>query len=418
MRTSTAGTLALLLTVLAIDAHAQIRVSPAGVNVNGQGATSTFLTFGPLRGYVPAEAFWCGDLISFPTDIGARCDPTTMYGLLPARYDQSRTSGRDAYTDIMSIPPSVARRAYQAAADGRSAEFFYVRRFTSTSGGPDQYVAVTCRLTGGGARVPLSLVDVVLAFDADTLVQQVTTGTAPPASSARITYTGTGRLKGRWEVVLPGQEFPTPLDLLTEATLPLEQRGQQRRYLELERFNVFLPPTGRVTLPGPDPRRLPTANAGQYVLLLRIEASDDRESDSDLAAVGAGLGVVRAGAVAGFPMPVLRYVVGGGDPAAAVAGSGALRPADGAIVRAGDPVDLEWVVIAQAAYYRIEIESGGAIVHQALVAAGATAYRLPPFVADKVIRAELTWRVVAVDATGAEASSGVWRRLRLGSRER
>lgn len=405
--------------VLAIDAYAQIRVSPAGVNVNGQGATSTFLTFGPLRGYVPAEAMWCGDLISFPTDIGAKCDPTTVYGLLPARYDQSRPSGRDAYTDIMSIPPSVARRAYQAAADGRSAEFFYVRRFTSTSGGPDQYVAVTARLTGGGARVPLSLVDVVLAFDADTLVQQVTTGTPPPASSARITYTGTGRLKGRWEVVLPGQDFPTPLDLLTEATLPLEQRGQQRRYLELERFNVFLPPGGRVTLPGPDPRRLPTANAGQYVLLLRIEASDDRESDSDLAAVGAGLGVVHAGAVAGFPMPVLRYVVGGGgDPPSVAAGPGALRPADGATVRAGDPVDLEWAVIPQAVIYRVEIETGGAIVHQALLAAGATAYRLPPFVVDKVIRAELTWRVVAVNASGTDESGSAWRRLRLLLRDR
>ena len=408
----------LLLGVLAIDAQAQIRVSPAGVNVNGQGATSTFLTFGPLRGYVPAEAMWCGDLIAFPTDIGAKCDPTTIYGLLPARYDQSRTSGRDAYTDIMSIPPSVARRAYQAAADGRSAEFFYVRRFTSTSGAPDQYVAVTCRLTGGGARVPLSLVDVVLAFDSDTLVQQVTTGTAPPASSARITYTGTGRLQGRWEVVLPGQEFPTPLDLLTEATLPLEQRGQQRRYQELERFNVFLPPTGRVTLPGPDPRRLPTANAGQYVLLLRIEVSDDRESDSDLAAVGAGLGVVRAGAVAGFPMPVLRYMVGGGEPASVVAGSGARRPDDGATVRAGEPIDLEWIAIPQAAYYRIEMESGGAIVHQALVAAGATAYRLPPFVVDKVIRAELTWRLVAIAANGTDESGSAWRRLRLVSRDR
>jgi hypothetical protein len=410
----------LLLAVLAIDARGQIRVSPAGVNVNGQGATSTFLTFGALRGYVPAEAFWCGDLISSPTDIGAKCDPATIYGLLPARYDQSRTSGRDAYTDIMSIPPSVARRAYQAAADGRSAEFFYVRRFTSTSGGPDQYVTVTCRLTGGGARVPLSLVDVALAFDRDTLVQQVATGAPPPMSSARLTYTGTGRLKGRWEVVLPGQDFPTPLDLLTEATLPLEQRGQQRRYLELERFNVFLPPTGRFTLPGPDPRRLPTANAGQYVLLLRIEASDDREGDSDLAAVGAGLGVVHAGAVAGFPMPVLRYVVGAGgdDRPSVVAGSGGLRPADGAIVRAGDPVDLEWVVIPQAAYYRIEIESGGAILHQALLASGATAYRLPPFVVEKLIRSELTWRLVAVDAAGAEAATSAWRRLRLGSRDR
>ena len=39
-----------------------------------------------------------------------------------------------------------------------------------------------------------------------------------PAFTARIAYTGTGRLIGRWEIVLPGEELPTPEDLLTEAT--------------------------------------------------------------------------------------------------------------------------------------------------------------------------------------------------------
>ena len=34
------------------------------------------------------------------------------------------------FTDIMSIPPNVARRAYDAAAAGATSTFFYVRRFT------------------------------------------------------------------------------------------------------------------------------------------------------------------------------------------------------------------------------------------------------------------------------------------------
>ena len=45
----------------------------------------------------------------------------------------------------------MARKAYQAAAAGEDSEFFYVRRFESAAGAPDQFVAVTMRLTGNGA---------------------------------------------------------------------------------------------------------------------------------------------------------------------------------------------------------------------------------------------------------------------------
>ncbi|HEX8096612.1 MAG TPA: hypothetical protein VF507_01195 [Pyrinomonadaceae bacterium] len=56
-----------------------------------------------------------------------------------------------------------------------------------------------------------------------------------------------------------------------------------------------------------------------YPVLLRVEASDEREADTSLAAVGAGPGVVHRGAVAGFPMPTLRYYVGNNPPPEVVA---------------------------------------------------------------------------------------------------
>ena len=56
---------------------------------------------------------------------------------------------------------------------------------------------------------------------------------------------------------------------------------------------------GRYTLAGPDPAKLPTGAEGQYLILLRVETSDDKEADSDLSAVGVGPGVVHAGGVAG-----------------------------------------------------------------------------------------------------------------------
>src|SRR5262245_31034153 len=115
---------------------AQVTVNPTGVNVAGQGATTVFLTFGGLTSDIqPAESFWGGELIDATPDVGQRCDPATLFGSLPTRFDLARASGSNGFTDIMSIPPSVARRAYQAAAAGQNAAFFYVRRFLSRSSG-------------------------------------------------------------------------------------------------------------------------------------------------------------------------------------------------------------------------------------------------------------------------------------------
>src|SRR6185295_10768307 len=164
---------------------------------------------------------------------GFKCNQATIFGCLPVRYNQSTSSGTAAYTDIMSIPPSVARRAYVDAAKGSEATFFYVRRFASTTGGPDEYVPLTIRLSGNGASVPFSLTDVKLSWGVNKPILFIKGDEKLPQPSAEITYTGTGRLKGRWELVRPGDELPSDRDLLTEATLPIEERGLQRRYTEL-----------------------------------------------------------------------------------------------------------------------------------------------------------------------------------------
>ncbi len=395
-------------------ADAQIHVNPTGVDVNGQGATTVFLTFGPLIDYAPAESFWCGEVVDATPDIGRRCNATTLFGALPARLDQARLHGT-GFTDIMSIPPSVTRRAWQAAAAGAVAPFFYVRRFVSTRGAPDQYVAVTCRLTGGGARVPLSLTNVNVAFAVETPVLQVPAGQSPPPLRAKIAYTGTGRLVGRWEIVRPGEELPEAHDLLTEATLPLEERGTQKRYSEIQRFNVFLAPGGSFTLPGPDASRLPVNVEGMYLLLLRIEASNDKEGDSNLSTVG-GTGVVHSGAVAGFPMPALRYVVGtGGSEQSPVRVDESLRlllPADNAVLSGDRLAAFSWVEDPRAALYRLEIETAaGDAVLSAFAERGRPWYSPPPWLAQRVTEAGLRWRVVALDAGGGVLGRSAWRRL-------
>lgn len=411
-------------TVMAIPSivAAQIRVSPAVVNVGTQDATSVFLSYGGLRpDQRLADAIWCGRLVSAAPAIGSRCDQSTEWGQLPLRYDRATPSGAGGtggFTDIMSIPASIARRAYTLVAGGGAPTFFYVRHVVSASGLPDEFVVVVCKLASGGASVPLSLTDVKVSAGGDQSVVFVSSRSAPAGISANIRYTGTGRLVGRWEVVRPGDELPTDDDLLTEATLPLELRAHQRRYTELERFNVFLPPSGRVSLPGPDPSKLPMDVDGTYLVLLRIEASADDADNSNLSAVGTGTGVVASGAVAGFPMPVLRYVVGAAPPDVSEKTTRGVRPL---LPQAGDSIapnigtSFGWIEDVSAALYRLEIvRDDGEMVHSAIVARGLATYRGPPWLVERAAGHQLKWRVVALDDRGRPRSMTEWRALRVG----
>jgi hypothetical protein len=397
----------------------QIRVHPTGVNVNASGATTVFLTFGGLDGYTPVEAFWCGEVVDAFPDFGSRCAPGTIYGTLPIRYDISTLSGTNGFTDIMTIPPSVARRAYQSAQQGANSAFFYVRRFERT-GSVDVYVAVTCRLAGGGARVPFALLDVRMGFDREAPLLSVQQGEPMPDVFAEIAYNGTGQLRGRWELVKPGETPPEIRDLLTEASLPIEERVRQRRYTELERFSLFLPPsTQPFRLPGPDPASLPSDVEGLYQILLRIEATDDKEGDSDLAAAGAGQGVVHSGAVAGFPIPPLRYYVGGAASELVPAISGTLEtllPVDQAVLDPSQSLLFSWTPISYAALYRLEIQtSENELILSALIPAGVESYQAPPWLRDKTPDGKLIWRVLAIDFGANEIGKTEWQRLQIGA---
>lgn len=415
--------------LLVPGAAAVTAVSPFGVNVRSNGPTTVFLTFQNLEpGEAPVEAFWCGELqpplmaadplLQAPIAVQASdpCVPGTIYGRLPLALDRSRTSTSGAFTnltDIMTIPASVARRAVQDARAGLNSAFFYVRRFSGPSG--DRFVVVTCRLAGGGARVPLALTDVRISFDAPgaaPVVAVVARDTPPPQFSARIQYNGSGTLRGRWEVVQPGDPEPTDDDLLTAATLPVERRALQRRWTLVERFELFLPPTGDATLPGPDPLLLPSAADGPYKLLLRVEASDDREATSN---TGGGRLAI-AGGVAGFPLPVLRYWVGAGATvdglAAAPARLSLIAPPEAAAVSGAPPL-FSWVDPGQAGLLRLEVQEAEREVLSALLRPGTGQYMAPPWFAEQQRGKPLRWRVRALDAEGRTTAASEWRALEI-----
>lgn len=390
-----------------------IKVNPTGVNVNSQNVTTAFLTFGQIpANYVPAEAIWCGEIVpaTFPS-LGLQCRPDTIYGTLPARHNLSQNSGNAGFTDIMSIPPSIVRRAYLAALNGTSAGFFYVRRFVSTVGQPDQFVNVTCRMTGGGARVPFALTEVEFVTDSKEPIFFLKNGEKFPQISAEIQYNGTGRLKGRWEIVQPGEEIPTDNDLLTEATLPIEDRASQRRYAQVERFDHFLPPTGKFTLKLERPEKMPLSVEGQYLLLLRIEVVDDKEADSNLQVLGVGNGTVHSGAVAGFPMPVLKFFVGGGGKNI-WENTGLLFPNKTTVLTANQPIIFSWRELPEAAIYRLEVlEDSTNPIFSAILPSTQNVYRAPSWFYEKFRTKNLSWRVAALDEQGNIKSQTIVRKI-------
>ncbi len=395
-------------------AGTDIRVSPATVTVNTQGPTTVILNYSGLGGYTPAEGTWCAAVVPV-LDFGIRCDPATIYGQAPRPTRPAPTAG--VFTDVMSVSASVAQRAYEAALGGGSPRFFFVRRFEATAmtkvPGVDQYVVVALLLGGGGANAPFALTNVRLRVDPDVPVLFVKRGTEPSPVSAEMAYTGSGRLRGRWEVVMPGEAPPSARDLMTEGSLPSTERGLQRRYREIQRFNVLLLPGGRFTLPGPDPSRLPTALDGSYTILLRVETSDDARSDLRIADAGAGT-VIHNGASASFPMPTLRYIVGATGARATpsrIPQNVRLRlPVGGAIVAPDAALTLSWTDVATVGRYRVDVErvADGATLLSAIIAPGVGQYAVPPFA---LSAAPARWRVTALDAAGREIGRSEWRRV-------
>ncbi len=389
-------------------------VNPTGVNVRTNAPNTVFLTFQSIDVNERAvEALWCGAVQSgisagsvSSTD---PCLPGTLFGRLPLNFDRSQDSrghiNQRNLTDIMVIPQSVVRRAVQEGIQGKNSDFFYVRRFVGGTSG-EKWVVVTCRLGAGGARTPLSLIDVKVVFDGQSDQSRfyaVKSGERLPRMHADIQYNGTGQIKGRWELVRPGDIEPETQDLLTEASLPSELRNSQKRYQTVGRFSKFVPPNGNLRLDGPDPAMLDTTVEGGYQLLLRIEATDDKEANSE---IGGGQ-TVASGGVAGFAMPTLKYFVGDVARANAAVNTaqsqtalGLMLPLHDSWIDISKPIIFEWIDVPGTKLYRIDIRS----VDQLIVSSTTqtTRYTPPPNWLAKRVVGGATWQVISLDARGQE----------------
>ena len=399
-----------------VPASALTGVNPTGVNVRMQGPTSVFVTFQGTNQQTTTDAFWCSRLVpgvSGGSVVGFNpCVPGTMLGNLPRQFDLSRnsgTNGQSNFTDIMTIPATVARKAYQSAKSGGNSGFFYIRRFVGGAGGT-QYGVVTCRLSSGGARSPLALMNVQLLFEDQDRTLPVTFFKSREEIKpflAKINFNGSGRLIGRWEIVQPGDPEPTQFDLLPAASLPLEERSRQMRYRELSSFDIYLPPTGEATISGPSIDKLKELPEGDYRILLRIGASSAVDS---LSATNTGL--VSAGGVSGFSIPFLRYNVSskvstGQKPESSSVDTSNLtglpeitKSFSTASVSGKQVNTYSWSAVPKAHRYLISFFVGDKQIYNVIVPGTQNSYESNPSVLDSLASDEYTWSVVAVDESG------------------
>ena len=374
-----------------------IAVTPRFMQASISAATSQFITYSFTPGsprVTVADGIFCTTLIGAAPATGATatypCAANSEFARHPTTATTFQTVQQNGSvvraTETIRIPSSVTRTAQNLGA----ATFYFVRRFD-----PQGFAVVEIRATGAIINAAIALNDVRLAFDTSQGPQPlvfVARNAALPPVTATLFYTGSGVLRGRWEIVLPGDVAPTERDLLPEASLPRSERGTQRRYLLLQRFEQLLPGNGRteLKLPSINPVLGATVFDGQYQLLLRIEAEPSIYGGESGAA--------------NFAMPLLRYFVGSiTAPAARIA------PITATVSSNGGRPTFNWSPLPQARYYRVEVADRNNIVtYSAIVRDSERSYSA---LSGFSPASGSQWRVQALDEALHPVGESAWRAM-------
>lgn len=371
-----------------------ISATPRFMQASISAATSQFITYSFTPGnprVTVADGIFCTTLTSPAPATGATatypCAANSEFARHPTTATTFQTVQQNGSvvraTETIRIPSSVTRTAQNLGA----ATFYFVRRFD-----PQGFAVVEIRATGAIMNAPIALNDVRLAFDTSQGPQPlvfVARGAALPPVTATLFYTGSGVLRGRWELVLPGDVAPTERDLLPEASLPRSERGTQRRYQLLQRVEQLLPGNGRVELklPSLNPALGATAFDGQYQLLLRIEAEPSIYGGESGAA--------------NFAMPLLRYFVG-----SITAPPRTTAPLSASVSFNGARPTFAWSPVPQARYYRVEIaDRDGAVTYSSIVRDNERSYQALSNITNTP---GTQWRVQALDELRQAVSESAW----------
>ncbi len=386
-----------------------VQVSPTLADVSSSDASNVSIRYSFTGVDLPLAGQFCSSLVgAYPPGgvvVGNPCAvPIGFVGSILNYSPLSLIASENLY-----VPQSVARLAYQTARRTGNSIFYFVRQFSS-----GRSTVVQLRLSGNAANSPVSISQVRMIFKpANQPIAFIQRAQSIPDFEAHIRYNGAGLLRGRWELVQPGDPQPSNLDLSTEASLIPQDRALQQRFRLLQAFQLYLQPNGRVTIPGPDPKLLPSDIDGQYQILLRIEATDALQPLDPT-------GQTASGGSAPFVLPVLRYFVGvpgtqGMSTVREVVPINLLAPAAFADTGKGS-ITFQWLPAGGVQFYRLEVEEVGNLVFAARVRAEGGApgiYEAPPMLRQQASGLLTRWRIMALDAQGRPVGQSEWRGLKL-----
>jgi len=363
----------------------------------------------------PLDGVFCFDLIAgLPagnTTTGNPCTSSSQFARHPTvsgSFQSTRVGNFiRSVRETIRVPSAVSRFARE---NGRS-RYFFARQFS-----PNQYAVVAIELLGNVANQPIALTDMRMYFKqgGEQPIVFVKRGDNLPTVEAKISFTGSGWLRGAWEVVQPGDTEPTETDLMTDASLPLGQRGLQRRYMVVGTFQQYLPAVGQVTLTPPDMSRFPARTDGPYRVLLRLFADPAIGAESD--------GRLASGTAA-FALPTSRYFVGSfashGTTSMLPSISVSLPSVDH-VFAATESVSFRWQATRDSAVYLLEaVDAAGKLVAAAQVP-GSTVELNAGYSAPPPWRARASlgtgavrWRVTAFSRDGEALARSEWRGVRF-----
>ena len=361
----------------------------------------------------PGDGTFCFDLIgalpSGSTVTGNPCASGSEFARHPtvvSAFQYTRVGGFvRSVRETIRVPSAVSR----FARENNRARYYFVRNFL-----PNQYAIVAIELLGNVANQPIALTDMRMYFKqgGEQPIVFLKRGSALPPIEAKINFTGSGWLRGAWEIVQPGDVEPTESDLTTDASLPLQQRGLQRRYTVVGSFQQYLAAVGQATLTPPDLSRFPVTVDGGYRVLLRIFADP---------AIGAEGDARLASGSAGFALPTARYFVGSFASHGAKSTLPAMtinRPAPDHTFSATESVSFGWKASTDAAVYLLEaVDFTGRVVAAAQVPASTvelnSAYTAPQPWRTQAAKGATRWRVTAYGRDGEALARSEWRGVKF-----
>ena len=284
-----------------------------------------------------------------------------------------------SFADTLSIPSTVSEQALQLGSD----RLVLVRSFTDGLSGSSATATLALR---SPAAAGFSLTAIQLELARGGAARVVEQGERVMAR-ARIYYTGSGILRGQWELAVPPGTAGVPL------------------YRPLRQVQQLLPAGGEALLQAPP---LPSDMPGLY--LLRFRPADS--------------GVLGA-------LPVLQYQVITSDTGpAGLALIGLLAPAPGAVMDVDS--DFRWQPVAAATSYRLRffvttasalprldgrpvlprVPVGEGPVTAQWLSASQTGSQLGPLVWEKLSTpGTYLWQVDALDANGQIIGQSEWREI-------